>query len=283
MKVVKTSKELGEILAPLRSSSKSIGFVPTMGALHDGHISLIKKALTENDVVVCSIFVNPTQFNDPKDLEKYPRPIEKDIELLTKAGCHYLFLPEADDIYADGAEWNHSFGKLEQLWEGAMRPGHFKGVGQVVYKLFNIVQPQHAYFGQKDFQQTLIIQKLIDDFHLPIQLHVCPVVREENGLAMSSRNVRLPAQERLSAGKIYQALTYSKELIAKGEKDTHKIIEEANTILGELPDAHLEYVAIVEPKSLEILEKLPENGPILMIIALRVAGTRLIDNMFIRP
>ncbi len=283
MKVVKTSKELGEILAPLRSSSKNIGFVPTMGALHDGHISLIKNALVENDVIVCSIFVNPTQFNDPKDLEKYPRPIEKDIELLTKAGCHYLFLPEADDIYVDGAEWNHSFGKLEQLWEGAMRPGHFKGVGQVVYKLFKIVEPQHAYFGQKDYQQTLIVQKLIDDFQMPINLHVCPVVREENGLAMSSRNVRLPAEERLSAGKIYQALVHSKELITKGEKNTHIIINEANAILGELPDAHLEYVAIVDPKSLEILEKLPENGPILMIIALRVAGTRLIDNMFIRP
>lgn len=283
MKVVKTSKELGEILAPLRSSSKRIGFVPTMGALHDGHISLIKNALSENDVVVCSIFVNPTQFNDPKDLEKYPRPIEKDIELLTKAGCHYLFLPEANDIYADGAEWTHSFGKLEQLWEGAMRPGHFKGVGQVVYKLFNIVQPQHAYFGQKDFQQTLIVQKLIDDFQMPINLHVCPVMREENGLAMSSRNVRLPAQERLSAGKIYQALSNSKNLIARGEKNTQKIIAEANAILESLPDAHLEYVAIVEPKSLEILENLPENGPILMIIAIRVAGTRLIDNMYIRP
>lgn len=271
------------MLAPIRSSAKSIGFVPTMGALHEGHISLIKKAIAENDVVVCSIFVNPTQFNDPNDLAKYPKPIEKDIDLLKKAGCHYLFLPEANDIYADGTDWVHSFGKLEQLWEGAMRPGHFKGVGQVVYKLFNIVQPNNAYFGQKDFQQTLIVQKLIDDFNLPIQLHVCPVVREDNGLAMSSRNVRLTIQERLSAGKIYQALQSSKELINNGENDIQKILSDATTILESLEDAQIEYVAIVEPKTLEPFEVLPERGQVLMIIALRVAGTRLIDNMYIRP
>lgn len=282
MNLVKTSKELGEILAPIRSASSLIGFVPTMGALHNGHISLIKKALSENEVVICSIFVNPTQFNDPSDLEKYPKPIEKDIELLTKAGCHYLFLPEASDIYADGAEWSHSFGKLEQLWEGAMRPGHFKGVGQVVYKLFNLVLPNHAYFGQKDYQQTLIIQKLIDDFKLPIQLHVCPVVREENGLAMSSRNMRLPAQVRLSAGRIFQTLQFSKELVNTGEKDIQKIIAVARLKLEELSGSQIEYIAIVEPISLEAFEQLPENGPILMIIAIKVAGTRLIDNMFLR-
>ncbi len=282
MKVVKTSKELGEILAPHRSAASRIGFVPTMGALHDGHISLIKNALAENDVVVCSIFVNPTQFNDPADLEKYPRPIEKDIDLLSKAGCHYLFLPEANDIYADGAEWSHSFGKLEQLWEGAMRPGHFKGVGQVVYKLFNIVQPQHAYFGQKDFQQTLIVQKLIDDFQMPIKLHVCPVVREENGLAMSSRNVRLPAAERLSSGKIYEALKLSKESVAAGEKSIEILLNQAKAILQTLPELSIEYVAIVDPIKLETFELLPENGPVLMIIAVKVAGTRLIDNMYIR-
>src|SRR5690606_8648200 len=141
LKVVKTHKELEEILTPLRNSAQKIGFVPTMGALHDGHISLLHKAKNENELVICSIFVNPTQFNDPKDLEKYPRPVEKDISLLEKANCDILFLPEVSDMYSEAEIWEHSFEELEQLWEGVMRPGHFKGVGQIVYKLFNIVKP----------------------------------------------------------------------------------------------------------------------------------------------
>ncbi len=282
MKVVKTSKELDLILSPLRSSAKKIGFVPTMGALHDGHISLLKKAMLENDVVICSVFVNPTQFNDPKDLEKYPRPIEKDIELLESAGCHYLFLPEVNDIYADGETWGHNFGKLEQIWEGAMRPGHFKGVGQVVYKLFNIVKPTNAYFGQKDFQQTLIIKKLIADFNLDINLHICPIIREESGLAMSSRNSRLNNLERRSAGNIYKALENTRLSILKGNKDLSELKNKALDILNTIADIKIEYVDIVNPDKLEIIENIDENGPLLMIIAVRLGNTRLIDNMYIR-
>ncbi len=282
MKVVKTSKELDLILSPLRSSAKKIGFVPTMGALHEGHISLLKKAILENDVVICSVFVNPTQFNDPKDLEKYPRPIEKDIELLESAGCHYLFLPDVNDIYADGETWEHSFGKLEQIWEGAMRPGHFKGVGQVVYKLFNIVKPTNAYFGQKDFQQTLIIKKLIADFKLAINLHICPIIREESGLAMSSRNGRLNAIERQSAGNIYKALENTRLSISKGSKDLSELKNQALTILNTISDIKIEYVDIVNPDKLEIIENIDENSPLLMIIAVRLGNTRLIDNMYIR-
>ncbi len=282
MKVVKTSKELDLILSPLRSSAQKIGFVPTMGALHEGHISLLKKAILENDVVICSVFVNPTQFNDPKDLEKYPRPIEKDIELLESAGCHYLFLPDVNDIYADGETWEHSFGKLEQIWEGAMRPGHFKGVGQVVYKLFNIINPTNAYFGQKDFQQTLIIKKLISDFKLAIHLHICPIIREESGLAMSSRNSRLNTIERQSAGKIYKALENTRLSILKGDKDLSELKNQALAILNTISDIKIEYVDIVNPDKLEIIENIDENSPLLMIIAVRLGNTRLIDNMYIR-
>lgn len=282
MKVVKTSKELDLILSPLRQSGKKIGFVPTMGALHEGHISLLVKALKENDLVICSVFVNPTQFNDPKDLEKYPRPIETDIQLLEAAGCHYLFMPEVEDIYADGANWEHSFGKLEQIWEGAMRPGHFKGVGQVVYKLFNIVQPTNAYFGQKDFQQTLIVKKLISDFNLNLKLHVCPIIREASGLAMSSRNVRLNDQERLLAGKIFEALDSTKENIKNGYTNAKELTNKAEEILKGIPTVSIEYVAIVNPNDLEIIENIAPNGPLLMIIAVKLGNTRLIDNMYIR-
>ena len=282
MKVVKTSKELELVLSPLRSSAKKIGFVPTMGALHEGHISLLKKAISENELVICSIFVNPTQFNDPKDLEKYPRPIEKDIELLESAGCHCLFMPEVDEIYGEDEIWEHSFGELEHIWEGAMRPGHFKGVGQVVYKLFNIVKPANAYFGQKDFQQTLIIKKLINEFHLSTTLHICPIVREENGLAMSSRNGRLNAIERNSAGNIYKALENTRLSLLDGITDLQYLKKQAVNILNTTPSIKIEYVDIVNPDTLETIDNIGQNSALLMIIAVRLGSTRLIDNMYIR-
>jgi pantoate--beta-alanine ligase len=282
LKVVKTSKELELLLLPLRQNDKKIGFVPTMGALHEGHISLLRKALLENELVICSVFVNPTQFNDPKDLEKYPRPIEKDIELLEQAGCHYLFLPEVEDIYADGNQWEHSFGKIENTWEGAMRPGHFKGVGQVVYKLFNIVNPTNAYFGQKDFQQTLIIKRLIADFQLNINLHICPIIREESGLAMSSRNSRLTTEERKNAGLVFKSLETTRLSIQAGETDLGKLKSQALDILLTIPNIKIEYVDIVNPENLEIIQNIDIETPLLMIIAVRLGNTRLIDNMYLR-
>lgn len=282
MKILKTSKELVELLASLKNSNSNIGFVPTMGALHAGHISLLERAIQENDTVICSIFVNPTQFNDPKDLEKYPRPIEQDIELLTKAGCHILFMPEVNDIYANELEWTHTFGELETLWEGAMRPGHFKGVGQIVYKLFSIVKPTNAYFGQKDFQQTLIIKKLISDFSLKINLHVCPIIREENGLAMSSRNIRLNAEDRAHSGKIFEALNFTKEQICAGQRNLSLLKEKAQAILSNIPNLHIEYVDIVNPDNLNIVTEIHENDKLLMIIAVKLGGTRLIDNMYVK-
>lgn len=282
MKIVKTSKELVELIATLKNSNSNIGFVPTMGALHSGHISLLEKAIQENEIVICSIFVNPTQFNDPKDLEKYPRPIEQDILLLAKAGCHVLFLPEVEDIYGDNVQWTHSFGELENSWEGAMRPGHFKGVGQIVYKLFNIVKPTNAYFGQKDFQQTLIIKRLIEDFKLNIKLHVCPIIREPNGLAMSSRNVRLSASEREASGKIYEALSSTMNLISNGVKNVSELKERAISILSSIPAIHIEYVDLVNPENLQKVTEISQNDKLLMIIAVKLGNTRLIDNMYVK-
>ncbi len=282
MKIVKTSKELVELLSSLKQSGNKIGFVPTMGALHAGHISLLEIALKENDVVICSIFVNPTQFNDPKDLEKYPRPIEKDTELLEKAGCSILFLPEVEDIYGDNTPWTHTFGELENIWEGAMRPGHFKGVGQVVYKLFNIVKPDNAYFGQKDFQQTLIIKRLIQDFKLPIELHICPIIREKNGLAMSSRNIRLNDAEHLASGKIYEALMSVKKGIDNQEFDFENLLAKANAILQSIPSIQLEYIDLVNPETLQKVLKINQNDKLLMIIAVKFGTTRLIDNMYVK-
>jgi pantoate--beta-alanine ligase len=282
LKIVKTSKELVELLSSLKQSGNKIGFVPTMGALHAGHISLLEIALKENDVVICSIFVNPTQFNDPKDLEKYPRPIEKDTELLEKAGCSILFLPEVEDIYGDNTPWTHTFGELENIWEGAMRPGHFKGVGQVVYKLFNIVKPDNAYFGQKDFQQTLIIKRLIQDFKLPIELHICPIIREKNGLAMSSRNIRLNDAEHLASGKIYEALMSVKTGIDNQEFDFENLLAKANAILQSIPSIQLEYIDLVNPETLQKVLKINQNDKLLMIIAVKFGTTRLIDNMYVK-
>lgn len=282
MKIVKTSKELVELIATLKNSDSTIGFVPTMGALHAGHISLLEKAIHENDIVICSIFVNPTQFNDPKDLEKYPRPIEQDILLLAKAGCDILFLPEVEDIYGDNQQWTHSFGELENSWEGAMRPGHFKGVGQVVYKLFNIVKPTNAYFGQKDFQQTLIIKRLIEDFNLGIKLHVCPIIREQNGLAMSSRNVRLNDLEREASGKIYEALSSTMNQLSKGNNNLIELKDKATAILGSIPSIHIEYVDLVNPENLKKVSEIQPNDKLLMIIAVKLGNTRLIDNMYVK-
>lgn len=282
MKIVKTSKELVELLSSLKQSGNKIGFVPTMGALHSGHISLLEIALKENEVVICSVFVNPTQFNDPKDLEKYPRPIEKDTELLEKAGCSILFLPEVEDIYGDNTPWTHTFGELENIWEGAMRPGHFKGVGQVVFKLFNIVKPDNAYFGQKDFQQTLIIKRLIQDFNLPIELHICPIIREKNGLAMSSRNIRLNDAEHIASGKIYEALMSVKNGIDNQELDFESLLAKANAILQSIPSLHLEYMDLVNPETLQKVLKINQNDKLLMIIAVKFGTTRLIDNMYVK-
>ncbi len=281
MIVVNTRNDLQETLENHRVLGKTVGFVPTMGALHMGHLSLLEQAKTENDIVVCSIFVNPTQFNDPKDLDKYPRPIENDIDMLQSVNCDILFLPEVNEMYSNNEVWDHSFGEIETLWEGAMRPGQFKGVGQIVYKLLSLVHPNKSYFGQKDYQQTVIVKKLCKDFSLSTEIIVCKVIREANGLAMSSRNIRLSETERQEASKIYEALMSSKMLIQQKIYNIPYIIEQATAKLLEINSVKLEYISIVDAENMLPLSEINENSKQLMIIALRIGNTRLIDNMFI--
>lgn len=252
-----------------------------MGALHMGHLSLLKQAKSENDIVVCSIFVNPTQFNDPKDLDKYPRPIENDIKMLQSVDCDILFLPEVTEMYAENEAWKHSFGEIETLWEGAMRPGHFKGVAQIVYKLLTLVHPNKSYFGQKDYQQTVIVKKLCKDFELQTEIIVCPVIREQSGLAMSSRNIRLNENERNDASKIYEALISAKMLVQQKIFNISYILEQAKSKLLEIKDVTIEYISIVDAENMLEVTEINENSKQLMIIAVRLGNTRLIDNMFI--
>ncbi len=281
MIVVNTRNDLQEILENQRVLGKTVGFVPTMGALHMGHLSLLQQAKSENDIVVCSIFVNPTQFNDPKDLDKYPRPIENDTNMLQSVNCDVLFLPEVKEMYGNNEEWTHTFGEIETLWEGAMRPGHFKGVAQIVYKLLKLVHPNKSYFGQKDYQQTVIVKKLCKDFSLSTEIIVCKIVREENGLAMSSRNIRLSENERQEASKIYEALISSKLLVQQKIYNISYIIEQATAKLLEIKNVTLEYISIVDAENMTEVSEINENSKQLMIIALRIGNTRLIDNMFI--
>jgi len=264
-------------LFPLRQKGLKIGFVPTMGALHNGHLSLIHIARQQCDVVVCSIFVNPTQFNDPRDLEKYPRPIAADIQKLEQVNCDILFEPAVTEMYADNEHWHLPIGELEHLLEGASRPGHYQGVTQVVNKLFNIVKPDVAFFGQKDYQQFLVINKMIELLQLPVKLVMCPIERETDGLAMSSRNVHLSAADRK------HALILSKTLNSIKQKfDPNRIAElkhEAEEAIATETGVELSYFEIVDA---ETLHPATINTPhIVALVAAKVGDTRLIDNVVI--
>ena len=277
MKICKTKEELIAILALAKTNKQSIGFVPTMGAIHFGHTSLINKAKSENDLVVCSIFVNPTQFNDPSDLLKYPRPIENDMQLLESVNCDILFLPEISEMYSPGEIWEHAFGEIELCYEGASRPGHFKGVGQIVYKLLSLIQPNKAYFGQKDFQQTIVVKQLVKDFHLLTEIVVCPILRADDGLALSSRNIRLNELERVDAAKIYEVLNNCKSQFLQHEAIS-TIQLTAENALQSIPNVQLEYFAIVAQDDLNTWDISKPEAPI-AIVALRFPSVRLIDNM----
>ncbi len=272
-------KELENHLSFLRKEGKRIGLIPTMGALHQGHLTLLDYAKEYCDIRLCSIFVNPTQFNNAEDLEKYPRPIEKDINNLKEAGCDLLFMPEVDEMYAEGEEWHIDLDGLDSILEGAFRPGHFQGVTQIVKKLFDIAKPDIACFGQKDYQQYLVIEKMIHLLKIPVELKLCPTVRETDGLAMSSRNVRLSDRGRNQALIIYKSLIYLKQHIGR------EIIEESKVkaieMLESIPDLKLEYVEICDLDSLEPLTDYTTNESVIALIAVWIDGVRLIDNMII--
>ena len=280
MKIFRTKNELKEALAGLKAQNKTVTLVPTMGALHQGHISLIDYAKPQTDIIVCSIFVNPTQFNDPKDLEKYPRPIEQDIALLEAADCDILFLPSVEEMYqANDPAWRIDLGDLDRIWEGEHRPGHFQGVTQVVYKLFSLVEPDQACFGQKDFQQVMVIQKMIEIKELPVKLLICPIVRNENGLALSSRNARLTDEGRNTALILYKALNHIK--IANKLKSPQVLINEAKEIIAAVPEVELEYLAICETSTLHSASQFDPEKEYVVLVAAWLEGVRLIDNILL--
>lgn len=254
-----------------------VGFVPTMGALHEGHISLINRAKKENDIVVCSVFVNPIQFNNPADLEKYPRTPEKDITKLEQAGCDAVFMPTAEEMYPNKVEDHYDFGDIEHVMEGACRPGHFNGVAIVVRKLFEIVNPNKAYFGEKDFQQLAIIKKMVRDLNMNLEIVPCPIVRENDGLAMSSRNVRLNEAERAIAPKIFATLNDSitkKDAMSPSEMKKYTLDKYA-----EIKEFDVEYVEITDEINLKSLENWNECDHARIFVALQLGPVRLIDNV----
>jgi pantoate--beta-alanine ligase len=279
MKVITRIPELKRLLRKERKIHSSIGFVPTMGALHDGHLSLIRKSTTENDYTVCSIFVNPVQFNNPADLEKYPRSQREDISLLESAGCDLVLLPEVKEMYPGGTivSPDVDFGLLDKVLEGKFRPGHFKGVAVAVKRLFDLVEPRKAYFGKKDYQQLLVIRKLVRDLDLPVEIVACPTVREPDGLAMSSRNMRLTIHERKVAPLIYQVLLKVRE--KAGTLPVRDLANWAIKKISENPEFSVEYFEIVDSETLLTLTNWKPKEKALACTAVYLGDVRLIDNM----
>jgi pantoate--beta-alanine ligase len=258
-------------------SSVSIGLVPTMGALHEGHLSLVNRAVTETEIVVVSVFVNPTQFNDPKDLERYPRNLTADLNLLAQTGCHIVFAPSVTEIYPEPDNRKFNFGLLETVMEGKHRPGHFNGVAQVVSKLFEIVNPNKAYFGLKDFQQLAIIKNMVSQLKLQIQIVPCPIVREKSGLAMSSRNELLSVEERENAAQISETLFKAKELAA--EISVNELKNWIAETINKNPYLSVEYVEIVDDIQLQPVKYWNEKVVKVCCVAVFCGKVRLIDNI----
>lgn len=252
--------------------------MPTMGALHQGHISLIELAKQQTDIVVCSIFVNPTQFNDPKDLEKYPRTIEADTRMLEAANCDVLFYPEVSEMYDANEQWHLNIGEAEHLLEGEFRPGHYQGVMQIVNKLFNAVLPDAAFFGQKDYQQFMIINKMVELLNIPVKQVMCPILRETDGLAMSSRNVHLTADDRKHALVLSKTLNYIKNKFTTDNIPALKA--EAAQLINAEPGVTLDYFEIADGATLHQATK--DSKTIVALVAAKVGNTRLIDNEIFR-
>ena len=292
MLIFKTIQQIKTFLREVRNQQKNVGFVPTMGALHQGHISLVNAAKAQSDIVVCSIFVNPTQFNDLSDLKHYPRTFDADCQLLEKAGCDIVFAPEVSEIYTlnelelkkqaiEDKSWTQGkavdFGLLEKVMEGAHRPGHFNGVAQIVSKLFRIVEPDKAYFGQKDFQQLAIIRSMVKQLAIPVEIVSCPIIRETNGLAMSSRNERLSVKERNCASLISKTLFDVKELQTTKTVSELKAFAEAQ--INAEPQIQVEYFEISDATTLQSIIDYKQSRSAVACIAVKLGNVRLIDNV----
>ncbi len=276
MKICHTIEEIRRRIIDLREQGKSIGFVPTMGALHEGHLSLVRRSVEENDISVCSIFVNPIQFNNPSDLDKYPRTLEEDCLKLEETSCDIVFAPSVKEMYPEKAREEYSFGRLEEVMEGKHRPGHFNGVAVVVKRLFDICLPHRAYFGEKDFQQLAIIRALVEQEHLEVEIVGCPIIREADGLAMSSRNVRLSREERILAPEINKTLRWV--AARAGRENLQETLAKARDKLNALPGMVVEYLEVADANSLEPIKNWYESENTRIFLAAFLGDVRLIDN-----
>jgi pantoate--beta-alanine ligase len=276
MRVVRS---IPDLKAARREIQGSLGFVPTMGYLHEGHLSLVRRAKAENDYGVVSIFVNPTQFLPSEDFRSYPRDEGRDLALLEKEGVDLVFLPEVKDIYPEDSSTFVIVEGLSNVLEGACRPSHFRGVATVVTKLFNLVEPTRAYFGQKDAQQALVIEKMVSDLDMNLELVVCPTIREKDGLAMSSRNIFLNAEERRSALVISRALFAARERWRAGERDGETLRRLMRQMIESVPGVQIDYISVADPVTLTELRRI--KGSALASLAVKIGGTRLIDNVIL--
>lgn len=275
--ITTTIEETRSAIATARGAKKRIGLVPTMGALHAGHVSLIRAARTECDYVVVSVFVNPAQFGPKEDLSRYPRPFEKDVQICADENVDLIFHPTPTIMYAPTFETYVEVHELQKVLCGASRPGHFRGVATVVLKLFNIVQPHVAFFGQKDAQQARLLMQMVRDLDVPVEMRVCPIVREADGLALSSRNVYLDAEQRANATVLYRSLVQMRERIEGGERDANALLAEARAMIEKAPAARIDYVTIVDFERLQPVVRL--HGKVLIALAVFFGSTRLIDNI----
>ena len=277
MKVIESVADMQKIRKGLKGT---IGFVPTMGYLHEGHLELTRRAKAENDVAAVSIFVNPTQFGPKEDFEKYPRDTERDLKLLKDVGTDYVFMPTPKDMYPPDYNTWVNVEKVTERLEGAARPGHFRGVATIVNKLFNIVQPTRAYFGQKDAQQCAVIKKMVKDLDMPLEIVIIPTVREPDGLAMSSRNVYLSTEMRRQAPVLYKSLQLAEKLRQQGETDAGKIRQQMTGLIMQQPLANIEYIDIADSETLEELKTIKPGTLISMVV--KFGNTRLLDNTILK-
>ncbi len=279
MKVYRSIRSLAKKVSKIKKRNKTIGLVPTMGFLHEGHASLVRKAKKGTDYVIVSIFVNQAQFGPKEDFKKYPRGLKRDLDICKKEGADIIFVPEAKEMYPDGYSTYVSVEGITEKLCGASRPGHFRGVATVLAKLFNIAMPDIAYFGQKDAQQAIVIKKMAEDLNMDVDIKVMPIVREKDGLAMSSRNVYLSRDERVQAQSLYKALKLAKELFHDGEKDSREIINKMKQVINKQAGARIDYVKIVDIKNLKDVKNI--SGESLVAIAAWIGKTRLIDNIIL--
>lgn len=277
MKIINNIKELKSYLADEKQNNQTIGFVPTMGALHEGHLSLVKQCVEKNDISIVSVFVNPTQFNDKNDLDTYPRTLDQDCALLEKAGIDYVFAPSVEEMYPEPDTRQFDFGTVSSVMEGAHRPGHFNGVAQVVSRLFYIVEPDNAYFGEKDFQQIAVIRAMVNQLGIPVSIISCPILRETDGLALSSRNVRLTPENRQKAPLIAKTLKESTNFVA--EKSVSDVIDYVVSTINADDSMKVEYFEIVDGNTLESVKSWEDADYIVGCITVYCGDVRLIDNI----